>query len=121
LDLLYKGNNLKTLLIEPIMDRVYNSHGNISIEELATTAKMSQRSMERHFHSTIGVSPKEFIRIIRSHHAVTILQKGKSVGRMNEIAYELGYYDAAHFIKEIKKHSGFKPSEIFRGHILLSG
>jgi len=57
-----------------------------------------------------GLTPKVFHRIFRFNEILKQLQ-GKQHLVWAQIAYEFGYSDQSHFIKEFKEFSGFNPQE----------
>ena len=87
-----------------------NSSPNISTKELAHIACLSEKQFSRVFSDNIGLSPKEFSRIIRIQRALSIL---KNLPRINfaQLAYDCGYTDQSHMIKEFKQFSGYTPKE----------
>lgn len=70
--------------------------------------KISERQLERKFNAFIGVSPKKLQRITRFEKALMLLQNAE-YSQLTGIAYNLGYTDQSHFIKDFKSFSGFSP------------
>lgn len=85
---------------------IQHAKGNIVVEELASRVCMSTRNFRRAFTETIGMSPKEYIRIIRSKNILHMTRKGESIDTM---AHELGYYDPSHLVRDFKDISGVSP------------
>lgn len=69
---------------------------------------LSERSLERLFHTHIGITPILFARISRFQTALSLLRQGRFHSLTN-IAHSLGYYDQAHFIRDFKLFSGASP------------
>ena len=67
---------------------------------------MSARSIQRHFATTIGMSPRQVKQITSARRAVELLLQGKSLA---EVSYELGYADLPHMIRMLKRFTGFTP------------
>ncbi|GAA4443189.1 hypothetical protein GCM10023188_43750 [Pontibacter saemangeumensis] len=85
------------------------SKGNISIKELATTLRISTRSLERKFIEAVGISPKAYCKIIKFNHAfkqLAIYQKD-----VLDVVHETGYYDQSHFINHFGKVVGMSPAQ----------
>lgn len=61
----------------------------------------------------IGLTPKYYQRILRFNEILQRIQKKESVA-WAQIAYQCGYSDQSHFIKEFKHFSGFNPSEFLQ-------
>jgi AraC-like DNA-binding protein len=92
--------------IRTAVETIQHTRGNIVLEELASRVCMSTRNFRRVFSETIGMSPKEYTRIIRSKNILHLTKKGKSIDSM---ALELGYYDPSHLIRDFKDISGVTP------------
>lgn len=81
-----------------------------AIHRLAQTACLSDKQFNRVFHEYVGTTPKEFIRIVRLQRALYTLQTQPDIN-FAQLAYECGYYDQSHLIKEFKVFSGYTPGE----------
>lgn len=82
-----------------------------SIKSFAHYHGYSTRSLERHFKSAIGITPKKFILIARFQKVLNLLIAGTD---WNEIAERFDYYDQSHFIKDIKQFTGLAPSQLIQ-------
>ena len=80
------------------------------VEIAARQSGFSVRSLQRLFARYVGVSPKWVINRHRLHEAVDRLAKGETVD-WTHLAFELGYFDQAHFIKDFKAIIGRTPGE----------
>ncbi len=67
----------------------------------------SDRTAQRHFTSTTGMSRKSLEQIERAQRAVSLLQKGK---RPADAAADSGYSDQPHLTKSLKKIMGVSPT-----------
>ena len=72
---------------------------------------MSERTMQRHFLKTTGVTYKTFTQIERAQKALALLQQGRPGA---DVAFALGYADQPHMIRSVKAIMGLKPSQISR-------
>jgi AraC-like DNA-binding protein len=83
-----------------------------TISQYADEANMSLRNFERRFTQQVGTSPKLYCRLVRFNSAVQykISHPEKS---WSEIAYECGYYDSMHLIKEFKHFANASPATLF--------
>lgn len=84
--------------------------GNVNIKNLANNFCLSERQFERRFKTHAGFSPKLYARIVRFEAA---LNSHRHIDTLTETAYNNGYYDQAHFIREFRVFSGLSPSEYF--------
>ncbi|HBH49673.1 MAG TPA: hypothetical protein DDX98_13590 [Bacteroidales bacterium] len=90
-----------------------------SIKSIAENAGYSQKHIIKIFKEHVGVTPKEFLRVIRFQKVIQQIELQKSVD-WSAIAYDCGYYDQSHFISDFKLFSGFTPNVYManRGEIL---
>lgn len=102
-----------TTIISATATTILRTKGNVSPENLAFNANMSLRNFERKFTYEVGMSPKLYARITRFYLALEekMLYPQK---RWYDIAYQFGYFDQAHFIKEVKEFSSKAPQELFK-------
>lgn len=82
----------------------------LKVEELAEKVCLSPKQFGRLFASYVGASPKAFLRIVRMQRALHLLSRwpGRSLACL---AYEAGFSDQSHLIKEFRLFSGYTPTE----------
>lgn len=102
-----------TTTIASISNIISGYKGIVSIDSLAYHANMSFRAFERKFAAEVGITPKLYARVTRFYNALEnkMLHPHK---RWTDIVYENGYFDQAHFIKEVKTFSSKTPDELFK-------
>jgi AraC-like DNA-binding protein len=88
-------------------------NGEFRLKELQRVLNLSERTFERRFEQYIGVSPKLFSKISQFQAALNQLRSGK-FQKLSDIAYENGYADQSHFIRNFRKFTGFSPLEFRR-------
>ncbi|MFF5382313.1 DUF6597 domain-containing transcriptional factor [Pedobacter suwonensis] len=98
--------------ILPIIKDIEELNGQLKVGELAKKYFTSPRQLERNFKNLVGVSPKDFISVVRYRFANRIIKNNTSRKCLAEIAFESGYYDHAHLTKEIKRFTGSAPSKL---------
>ncbi|MFA8299270.1 MAG: helix-turn-helix domain-containing protein [Hyphomicrobiales bacterium] len=91
---------------------IRNKFGNVDIDHLAYEACLSRKQFERKFIENIGVSPKQYLRIIRFQYALYLKGKVNDMS-LSQLAYEAGYFDQSHFINEFKQYTGITPKKYF--------
>ncbi|MFT4071264.1 MAG: helix-turn-helix domain-containing protein [Dysgonamonadaceae bacterium] len=84
--------------------------GQTDVARLADAACLSRKQFNRVFCEYVGSNPKEFSRTIRFQRALHILETRSQIS-LTALAYECGYFDQSHLIKEFKALSGYTPSE----------
>ncbi|MDL2277328.1 helix-turn-helix domain-containing protein [Parabacteroides sp. OttesenSCG-928-G07] len=89
--------------------RLINS-GQNDVSLLADTACLSTKQFLRVFSEHVGSNPKEFSRTIRFQKALYLLETRPLIS-LTTLAYECGYFDQSHMIKDFKALSGYTPSE----------
>ncbi len=80
-------------------------------ENLKSVSSHSYKTIERKYVREIGVMPKVFSRILRFNKT---LRYAESFNNLSDIAYQAGYYDQAHFIKEVKLFTGVLPKTFYK-------
>lgn len=74
-----------------------------------TPKAASKRSVERHFKTTTGLSPKKIAAIRRAGQAVRRLKSGDNP---SVVAADAGYYDQSHLAKELRRLMDATPSDV---------
>jgi AraC-like DNA-binding protein len=86
------------------------SQGNMPITGLAQTLGVSRRTLERKFAAEIGILPKQFASIIRFNAMLNARQISHS--SWLDAAYESGYCDQSHLIRQVRLFCGEVPSQL---------
>ncbi|WP_119389636.1 helix-turn-helix domain-containing protein [Taklimakanibacter lacteus] len=88
-----------------------DARGAISVAALAAGTAVSRRHLAQLFRAEIGMTPKTMARILRFEHARDL---ARSVPRLAwaDLAYEAGYADQAHLVREFRDLSGLSPGEL---------
>jgi len=87
--------------------------GFMTIKMLSKQYGWSDKKTERLFLKYIGFTPVQFIKIIRFRKSVEKLFDNYE--NLTNLAYESGFYDQSHFIKEFYRYAGDKPSDFLKG------
>ena len=90
---------------------VFVRRGDVQMAALARLAGAHPRTLTRLFDRQVGLSPKRFARIVRLQAALRALPKTKNWA---SVAIELGYFDQAHFIRDVRELFGSTPREVMR-------
>ncbi len=84
------------------------------VEQLASAAGMSKRTLQRLFDVHVGASPSFVIRrwriIEAAETALDATNHGREWRGWATVAAELGYADQAHLARDFKQHLGVSPS-----------
>ncbi|MEJ7821362.1 MAG: helix-turn-helix domain-containing protein [Chitinophagaceae bacterium] len=107
--LLKNCNQLKDLLpFDMAIRELMQKDGNIPIEKIASLACLSLRQFERKCLERIGMPPKSFARIARFSKAYRLKESQPDL-TWTSIAYDAGYFDQMHFIRDFKEFAGVTP------------
>jgi AraC-like DNA-binding protein len=79
-----------------------------NIENVATRYGMTSRYLQKLFLNYTGLTPKLYNKIHRFQNSLRLVIKKDT--SLTSIAYDCGYFDQSHFIKEFKTFTGFTPS-----------
>lgn len=95
--------------IQLAIDRIIKERGQVTIKSLLQDLPLSERSFERNFQAQVGLSPKQFARIVQFQRSLHQLNES-SYNRLVEIGLDSGFADQSHFIRTFKKYTGQTPS-----------
>jgi AraC-like DNA-binding protein len=97
------------IFLQTALEQLYNTHGLIRMDALATACGLSLRQFERRFKQRIGISPKVFARLLRFETLMASLIQNPTPS-LAQMAFHPGYQDQAHAIHEFKLWVGCTPS-----------
>lgn len=100
-------------LFESVLQRLEEEKGTVAISVLARQFRISVKTLERKFLQHLGLTPKKYSRLVRLFHALSVPRPGTQLS-LTDIAYQHGYYDQMHFIKEVKQFTGMVPGRYFQ-------
>ncbi len=102
----------KNYVVNPALrDRVnyiLDRKGNIQINEMCEAFEISRQGLHKSFKNTLGIGPKELGAIWRLNHYMWRLQYEDNLAAC---AYDAGFYDQAHSIKEFQSKLGLSPTK----------
>ncbi|WP_372365204.1 helix-turn-helix domain-containing protein [Candidatus Uabimicrobium sp. HlEnr_7] len=84
---------------------IVQNKGDVKIVELATHVSLSQRRLQQLFKTYFGIGAKKYSKIVRTQYYIYQLLTGS----INHKQIPLVYFDQAHFIHELKSHTGMTP------------
>ncbi|MBS1681288.1 MAG: helix-turn-helix transcriptional regulator [Bacteroidetes bacterium] len=100
--------------MEHLCQHINKTSGSLNLENIVTSFGFSERYIQKLFHNWVGLTPKAFHSVLRFNKSLELIQTSSAT--LTSIAYECGYYDQAHFIKEFKSYSGITPSHAAQLH-----
>lgn len=97
--------------IKLAVSTIIKTKGTIQIKQLREQLFITERTFERRFAKEIGVTPKQFAKIIQFSFSINQIKESDYTKLIN-IAYENGFADQSHFIRTFKKYTGATPKEM---------
>lgn len=88
--------------------KLFNNIDSNNISNLGEKYGIGSRTLERMFNKYVGVSANTYFTLNRFHSSINrILQSDFS--KLSDLAYDNGYFDQMHFIKDFKRFTGNTP------------
>ncbi len=97
-------------LVRAGVDCIRKNRGQISSRDLSRELAVTQKTLERKFAAYVGKTPKQFSKVIRFQQTIADLTSRKGC-LLTDWAFENGFCDQSHFIKDFKAFSGYTPRE----------
>lgn len=105
--------------LRDLVERIAADPTIVRVDQVATLAHQTARTLQRRFLAAVGVSPKWVIRRYRLHEAAERL-RAVAPPSLAALAAELGYADQAHFSRDFAAAVGQTPTRFLRS-LALSG
>ena len=96
--------------IEEAIEIIHARNGNVLIKDLARAIHKSERQFNRQFNRMVGISPKEFCKLVQLHYVINLMNL-KEFSSFKEISYSANFYDLSHFDHRFKELVGITPNE----------
>lgn len=93
---------------QSLVSLIKNNDNIYTVTEVANSAKISSRAVQRYFSKYVGLSPKWLIRKYRLSRALEELENS-SISTL-DIVTQLEYVDQSHLIRDFKEILGVTPS-----------
>lgn len=110
-------NNKKKSQISEILDYFFSFNKNVKISDFSKIANLSESRFRNKFREEIGLSPKEYQKLIRINNLSKMFISERT--NLTNIAYRFGYFDQSHFIKEFKSVTNQSPKIYFKNSRFL--
>ncbi|WP_417881867.1 helix-turn-helix domain-containing protein [Xanthomarina gelatinilytica] len=82
------------------------------VDELQQHLNLSYRSIHRLYSNSLGISPKEFLKISKFRKGIRDLNCYDS--NHAQIAFNVGYADQSHFIRDFKNYTNLTPKQFVK-------
>ncbi len=108
----HEGKRQKVQQLSLICQHILTTGEGFDLNQLSSTLGLSKRYIQKQFFEMVGLTPGTLYASYRFNRSLgQILTTDVS---LTSIAYECGYYDQAHFIKEFRKFTGITPLQVRR-------
>jgi len=95
--------------IQKAIHIILKHKGQIKVKEILDQVYMAERTFERNFIALVGLSPKQFAKIVQFQSSINKLSKSK-FNSLLDVGLGSGFSDQSHFIREFKKYTSQTPS-----------
>jgi AraC-like DNA-binding protein len=97
--------------VNRVVDAILADRAILRVDDIVERHGIGKRNLQKLFREYVGVTPKWVIRRYRLHEAAERLDTGTD---LSTLAYELGYADQAHFVRDFKAAVGRPPTSYAR-------
>jgi AraC-like DNA-binding protein len=98
-------------IVDAFVESVSKERGGVAIMQWVAGHRLDSRTFERRFCNAMGMTPKQYARVIRFRTAYQeLISAGKRANRHLD-----GYYDQSHFHREFKYFTGVAPAMKIQG------
>ncbi|NPA37917.1 MAG: AraC family transcriptional regulator [Chlorobi bacterium] len=111
LDIIINKNNptIDMIVKEAVNEIIENNTFNVT--ELSERFNCSVKTIRRRFIQKLGITPKDYMRIIRFNRAFRILDKNPDTDWF-DIITTCNYHDKSHFVKDFKYFTNKTPEQL---------
>lgn len=81
----------------------------IKVNTLSESACLGYRQFKRVFTNYVGMSSKEYYRVVRFQRILYLLQHHPEM-EITDLSYSCGFYDSSHLVKDFREFSGCSPT-----------
>ena len=100
--------------MSPVTNYIWRQNGIVRVKDLEDKFHISRRWLEIQFADQIGLSPKEYARIVRFKNFLTTVINTPSVSLATQTE-NFGYYDQSHLTRDFHAFTGQTPvNSIFK-------
>jgi AraC-like DNA-binding protein len=101
-------NSINYYYLNRAAEFIRQTSGLVGMDEVVSNVYISRRQLEREFKEKLGITPKQYMRIVRLNRVNTLLLRSAKPN-LSGITYETGFADQAHLIREFRTFSGVAP------------
>jgi AraC-like DNA-binding protein len=98
------------VMVAAAVARLRAQAGSTRIDHLAKSLKVGVRSLQTRFRRQVGLTPKEFARVVRLRATLRALDEGSA--SISDLAADAGFADQAHAARELRRVTGLAPARL---------
>ncbi|MBC8173086.1 MAG: AraC family transcriptional regulator [Chitinophagales bacterium] len=110
---IYRKNLVDNPFVNYAVSKIVHAPNSASIHQISDKVGYSQKHFIKIFREHVGLTPKDFLKVIRFQKAIYEIERYQKITWTN-ISYDCGYYDQSHFIADFKTFSGFTPNQYLK-------
>lgn len=102
-------NMNRIMMVGQVVKELQRDMADENIQSLASKYDVTPRYLQKLFLQYTGITPKFYHKINRFQLSLKLISKKQE--SLTSIAYDCGYFDQSHFIREFKSFTGITPSD----------
>lgn len=99
----------KVTVVQQLSQFFLSGDDKLDLPAVARKSGISERYIQKLCLQHVGLSPAALVAVVRFNRSLRLVLD--TPASLTAVAYDAGYYDQAHFIKEFRKFTGITPSE----------
>ncbi|UII21684.1 helix-turn-helix domain-containing protein [Fulvivirga ligni] len=96
--------------VQKAIQLIMEAEGQVMMKDVQDQVYVTERTLERNFMQEVGLTPKQFAKIIQFQSTLDKLGAGNHE-KFNDIGLDSGFADQSHFIRTFKKYTGLNPGQ----------
>ncbi|WNJ17692.1 helix-turn-helix domain-containing protein [Pontibacter sp. G13] len=93
---------------------IIRAKGQVEMRTVQDAVAMTPRTFERNFMAEVGLSPKQFAKIIQFQTSLRSLTETQ-FSKLTDVGIDSGFADQSHFIRTFKRYTGATPRQFLNG------
>jgi AraC-like DNA-binding protein len=107
---LIKSAKIRQHRVDTISQKMLQHGECFSVDAFLKEACLSHRQFDRKFLERVGISPKQYLQVIRFDKAFRMKNRNPEKDWLT-IALHCGYYDYQHLVRDYKEFTGCTPNQ----------
>jgi AraC-like DNA-binding protein len=117
---LFRNKSVMPNEVDVAVESILQTHGQVKVNELSKQERVSVRTLTRKFTEQVGLSPKQYARVVRFREIVNYLLISPDASWL-DVTYNFGFHDQSHLIKDFQHFTGLSPSQCLSRDLSFEG